>query len=109
MPYHIFHLAVEAGILNLYTLTPNPVLDISGNVEKIIPNEKVYVKNEMKSAGGNGVNVARTIRKLGIPVIATGFLGGGVGKEVEDLIESDRVRSKFVWTRETTRINVSVS
>jgi 1-phosphofructokinase family hexose kinase len=93
----------------IYAVTPNPALDISGVVEQLVPNEKNYVHSESRSAGGNAVNVARLLTKFGIPTRATGFLGGGVGRELMALLEQERVKHHFVEIEDDTRVNVTVS
>ena len=47
----------------LITVTLNPVLDITGKVSKVIPNEKNYVEDERRYPGGNGINVARILNR----------------------------------------------
>ena len=48
----------------IYTITPNPALDIGGSVEQLITDEKNYVFDEIRSAGGNGINAARVAHHL---------------------------------------------
>jgi 1-phosphofructokinase family hexose kinase len=93
----------------IYAVTPNPALDIGGVVEQIIPNEKNYVHSETRSAGGNAVNVARLLTRFGLPTRATGFLGGGVGREITALLEQEGVKHHFVKIEHDTRVNVTVS
>jgi fructose-1-phosphate kinase PfkB-like protein len=66
----------------IYTVTPNPTLDLGGVVDQLTPNEKNYVHNETKSPGGNAINAARIMKRLGSQVMATGFIGGGIGHVV---------------------------
>jgi 1-phosphofructokinase family hexose kinase len=93
----------------ILTITPNPALDLSGEVDDIVPNEKNYVHHEKRHPGGNGINAARVIAALGVPVVATGFLGGAVGGEVEALLKAEGVSCRFIPTKESTRINITVS
>ncbi|QDK36463.1 1-phosphofructokinase family hexose kinase [Bdellovibrio sp. NC01] len=93
----------------LLTITPNPSLDISGFAKTIKPNEKTYVSNEITSAGGNAINVARMLTRWRIPVIATGFIGGRIGEEVNDLLLQEKVLCDFVNIKGSTRVNVTVS
>src|SRR5690242_15734995 len=74
--------------LMIYTITPNPALDLGGVVDRLVPNEKSYVQDETRFPGGNAINAARIIKKLGQPVIASGFLGGGTGDEIEKLLRN---------------------
>jgi 1-phosphofructokinase family hexose kinase len=93
----------------IFTFTPNPVLDLGGVVEKVIPDEKVYVEKETRSPGGNGINAARVIHRLGLPVTLTGFLGGGVGMELGELLKKEKLQQKFIPIQQDTRIGITVS
>ena len=93
----------------IYTITPNPALDLGGDVETLIPSEKAYVHHETQFPGGNAINAARIIHKLGLPVIAGGFLGGGVGRELEELLQREGVACAFIQIRGQTRIGVTVT
>lgn len=93
----------------IYTLTPNPALDLGGTVDKIVPNEKTYVYNETRYPGGNAINAARIMAKLHCPVTATGFLGGSTGDEVRYLLKREGVHPHFITISGHTRINLTVS
>jgi 1-phosphofructokinase family hexose kinase len=93
----------------VFTLTPNPALDLGGVVNRLVPNEKSYVHQETRFPGGNAINAARMMKKLGSSVIAGGFLGGGIGQEVKRLLKQEGVRSQFVKISESTRVSVTVS
>lgn len=93
----------------ILTLTPNPALDVSGKIDKMIPDEKNYVHDELRSPGGNGVNVARLLKRLKVPVVATGFLGQSVGGELSKLLDNEKVKHNFVQIKGHTRISVTVS
>ncbi len=93
----------------IISITPNPALDLSGTVNNIKPNEKAYVHDERRAPGGNAINSARILQRLGVPVLASGFLGGGTGKEIQRLLEREELRHSFIKISGTTRINVTVS
>jgi 1-phosphofructokinase family hexose kinase len=93
----------------IYTITPNPSLDLGGLVEELVPNEKSYVHDETRFPGGNAINAARIIKKFNQPVIASGFLGGGIGREVESLLKREGVRCQFIQIKGHTRISLTVS
>lgn len=93
----------------ILSITPNPALDLSGVVDNIVPNEKCYVHDEIKSPGGNGINAARILTRLGIPVSATGFAGGSTGQEIKSLLDNEGVKTKFLPVKGHTRICVTVS
>lgn len=93
----------------LYTVTPNPALDLSGEVEGLVPNEKNYVSRERRDPGGNGINSARVATRLGARVTALGWMGGPTGAEIEALLEREGVRCEFTPIAGQTRVNVTVS
>jgi 1-phosphofructokinase family hexose kinase len=94
---------------HVLTFTPAPALDLGGVVDHIKPNEKCYVHDQIKSPGGNGINAARILTRLGIPTLATGFVGGGTGEEIKFLIDKEGVKNKFVPIQGHSRICVTVS
>jgi 1-phosphofructokinase family hexose kinase len=93
----------------IYTLTPNPTLDLSGTVELLIPNEKNYISNETRNPGGSAINVARILTRLNVPVIAIGFLGKYIGSEIISLLNKEHVHHKFIKIQGHTRINMTLS
>ncbi len=93
----------------IFTLTPNPALDLGGVVAALVPNEKSYVHEETRFPGGNGINAARMIHKIGLKVVAGGFLGGGTGREVAALLKKEGIRTQFIPIAGSTRISVTVS
>src|SRR3712207_6859949 len=58
--------------------------------------------------GGKGVNVARVLKTLGQPVIATGFAGGPTGTRIVEQLTQMSVLSDFVRIREESRANTAV-
>ena len=59
-------------------------------------------------AGGKGVNIARTLKELGQPVIATGFAGGATGTRIVEQLTEESILNDFVRIREESRTNTSV-
>jgi 1-phosphofructokinase family hexose kinase len=93
----------------IYTITPNPALDLGGKVDNLVPNEKAYVTEETRFPGGNAINAARIIKKMNQPVLASGFLGGAIGNQIEQLLEKEGVSCDFIPIQGETRINITVS
>ncbi|MGK5089989.1 1-phosphofructokinase family hexose kinase [Bdellovibrionota bacterium FG-2] len=94
----------------IYTITPNPALDLSGHVHHLIPNEKNYVFDPRRDPGGNGINSARIAHRLKHhPVVALGFLGGSTGHEIEKLLKKEGVPTDFTPIQGNTRINVTAN
>jgi 1-phosphofructokinase/tagatose 6-phosphate kinase len=59
-------------------------------------------------AGGKGVNIARTLKSLGQPVIATGFAGGPTGTRIVEQLTEESILNDFVRIREESRTNTAV-
>jgi len=93
----------------IFTITPNPALDLSGIVRNIKLNEKAYVFDEQRAPGGNAINAARILSRLKIPVVTSGFLGGSTGDEIKLLLEREKLKHNFIKIGESSRINVTVS
>ena len=58
--------------------------------------------------GGKGVNVARALKRLGQPVIATGFAGGATGTRIVEALTDESILTDFVRIGEESRTNTAV-
>jgi tagatose 6-phosphate kinase len=70
----------------ILTVTLNPALDVTYVVDSVTPGGTHRVSEVTERAGGKGVNVARVLHGLGVPVLATGLLGGTIGERVGALL-----------------------
>ncbi|MDU6378178.1 MAG: PfkB family carbohydrate kinase, partial [Bradyrhizobium sp.] len=55
---------------DIVTITPNPAVDVSTTVERIMPVAKLRGTTQQRDPGGGGINVARVITRLGGDVTA---------------------------------------
>ncbi len=58
--------------------------------------------------GGKGVNIARALKRLGQPVIATGLAGGPTGTRIVESLSHEGIINSFVRIREESRTNTAV-
>jgi tagatose 6-phosphate kinase len=93
----------------ILTVTLNPALDLTYRVEALVPHGTHRVGAVAERAGGKGLNVARVLHLLGVPVRATGLLGGGVGGRVRSLLTADGVDASFLRIANETRRTVAVA
>ena len=93
----------------IYTITFNPSLDVSGEVDELVLDEKNYVHHESVLAGGNGINAGIIAHRLLSKVKLTGFLGGSNGKRLAGFLTKDKIPHHFITVQDQTRMNVTIS
>ncbi len=92
----------------IITVTLNAAIDKSLSVPNFRLGRRHRTVEQRTMAGGKGVNVARTLKVLGQPVIATGFAGGVTGTHIVEQLTDEAVLNDFVRIREESRTNTSV-
>ena len=90
------------------TVTLNPALDQSAEVASHRLCYEHPLKRHMFSAGGKGINAARTLEHLGVSTLSTGFIGGHTGKFLRLLLNEDGLKESFIDITANTRTNVSI-
>jgi 1-phosphofructokinase/tagatose 6-phosphate kinase len=92
----------------ILTVTVNAAIDKSLSVPNFQPGRRHRTVEQRTMAGGKGVNIARTLKALGQPVIATGFAGGATGTQIVERLTEEAILNDFVRIREESRTNTSV-
>ena len=92
----------------IITVTLNAALDKTLEVPSFTPGRRHRTVDQTTMAGGKGVNVARAIKALGQPVIATGLTGGATGNRIIESLGVEAVLNGFVRIREESRTNTAV-
>ena len=90
------------------TVTLNAAVDKTYRVEGFCLDRVFRVESGRVVAGGKGINVARVLHTLGVPVMATGFLGGHNGAFILDSLKQEGIPSDFVWTQGESRVCLAV-
>ena len=88
---------------DIVTITPNPAVDVSTNVERIVPIAKLRGTSQRRDPGGGGINVARVVNRLGGSVAALYPVGGPTGLLLRQLVDKEGVVSRTWTTTEETR------
>lgn len=70
----------------ILTLTPNPSVDHTLEVDDLVRGEVVRIRATRAQAGGKGVNVARALLEAGVDTRAILPVGGGGGAELTTLL-----------------------
>jgi 1-phosphofructokinase family hexose kinase len=92
----------------IITVTLNTAIDKTLSVPNFRLGRRHRTVEQTTMPGGKGVNVARVLKTLGAPVIATGFAGGPTGTRIVEQLTQLSVLSDFVRIREESRTNTAV-
>ena len=92
----------------IITVTLNAALDKTLEVPNFTPGRRHRTVDQTTMPGGKGVNIARAIKRLGQPVIATGLVGGATGNRILDALGDEAILNAFVRIREESRTNTAV-
>src|SRR5258707_9116351 len=92
----------------IITVTLNAAIDKSLAVPNFKLGRRHRTVEQRTMAGGKGVNIARTLKGLGQPVIATGFAGGATGTRIVEQLTEEAILNDFVRIHEESRTNTSV-
>jgi 1-phosphofructokinase family hexose kinase len=92
----------------IITVTLNTAIDKTLSVPNFRLGRRHRTVEQTTMPGGKGVNVARVLKTLGTPVIATGLTGGATGTRIVDQLTQLSVLSDFVRIREESRTNTAV-
>ena len=79
------------------TITPNPALDVSTSVDKLVDAHKLRCDAPQVHPGGGGINVARVLHRLGAQVQALYPAGGATGERLQGLLNAEGVPDQC-WT-----------
>ncbi len=92
----------------IITVTLNAAIDKSLSVPNFRMGRRHRTVEQTTMAGGKGVNIARTLKSLDQPVIATGFAGGPTGTRIVEQLTEESILNDFVRIREESRTNTAV-
>lgn len=95
--------------MKIVTLTVNPAIDKSTNIDRLIPEQKLRCESPRFDAGGGGINVSKGIKRLGGSSTAIFTVGGPSGQVLKALIQKEGIDSEMVETQEWTRENFIIA
>ena len=92
----------------IITVTLNAALDKTLEVPNFTPGRRHRTVDQRTMPGGKGVNIARAIKRLGQPVIATGLAGGATGTRIIEALNDEGILNDFVRIADESRTNTAV-
>ena len=92
----------------ILTVTLNAAIDRTVAVPSFRLGQRHRAMERRTVAGGKGVNVARALKLLGRPVIATGLAGGPTGTRILEQLTEEAVLNDFTRIADESRTNLAV-
>ena len=100
---------VSEGVTRvIVTVTLNAALDRSLTVPIFKLGHRHRASNVLALAGGKGINVARALKRLDVPVVATGLAGGRTGTRIVEELTEEAILNDFVRIKDESRTSTAV-
>jgi 1-phosphofructokinase family hexose kinase len=93
----------------IVTVTPNPGLDRTLTVPRLVFNQVMRATASRLDWGGKGLNVSRALQALGVESVAMGFIGGATGHMLERGLRDVGISTDFVPVTGETRTNTVIT
>ncbi|MDQ3671093.1 MAG: hexose kinase [Actinomycetota bacterium] len=92
----------------IVTVTANAALDRTLTVPVFQIGYRHRSSDVLTLAGGKGINVARALKLLDVPVVATGLTGGRTGTRIVEELTSEAILNDFVRIAAESRTSTAV-
>jgi 1-phosphofructokinase/tagatose 6-phosphate kinase len=92
----------------IVTVTMNAALDRTLTVPNFQPGQRHRASGWLSLAGGKGINIARALKRLDVPVVATGLAGGRTGAGIVSELTREGILNDFVQIGDESRSSTSV-
>jgi 1-phosphofructokinase family hexose kinase len=92
----------------IVTVTLNAAVDRTLTVPNYQLGHRHRASSSLTSAGGKGINVARALKRLDAPVIATGLAGGRAGDRIVEELAAEAILNDFVRIIDESRTSTAV-
>jgi 1-phosphofructokinase family hexose kinase len=92
----------------IVTVTLNAAIDRTLTVPNFQRGQRHRASASLTLPGGKGINVARALKALGVPVVATGLVGGATGNRIVEALTAEAVLNDFVRIEGESRTSTAV-
>jgi 1-phosphofructokinase family hexose kinase len=92
----------------IVTVTLNAAVDRTLTVPNFQLGHRHRASQGLTLAGGKGINVARALKRLEVPVVATGLAGGRTGTRIIEELTSEAILNDFVRIGDESRTSTAV-
>jgi 1-phosphofructokinase family hexose kinase len=86
----------------------NAALDRTLTVPNFQPGQRHRASGWLMLAGGKGINIARALKRLDVPVVATGLAGGRTGAAIVSELTREGILNDFVQIADESRTSTAV-
>ena len=92
----------------IVTVTMNAALDRTLTVPNFQKGHRHRASGVVTLAGGKGINIARALKQLDVPVVATGLAGGRTGTRIVEELTTEAILNDFVRIGDESRTSTAV-
>ena len=92
----------------IVTVTLNAALDRTLTVPNFQRGQRHRASAGLTLPGGKGINIARALKALDVPVVATGLAGGEVGTRIVSDLTAEAILNDFVRIADESRTSTAV-
>jgi 1-phosphofructokinase/tagatose 6-phosphate kinase len=92
----------------IVTVTMNAAVDRTLTVPNFQLGHRHRASAALTLAGGKGINVARALKTLGVPVVTTGLAGGRTGTRIVEELQGEAILNDFVRIEGESRTSTAV-
>ena len=92
----------------IVTVTMNAAIDRTLTVPNFQRGQRHRASEGLTLAGGKGINIARALKRLGVPVVATGLAGGRTGMRIVEELTAEAILNDFVRIEEESRTSTAI-
>src|SRR3954465_3340134 len=92
----------------IVTVTLNAALDRTLTVPNFARGQRHRASLGLTLAGGKGINVARALKRLDVPGVATGLAGGRTGTRIVEELTNEAILNDFVRIAGESRTSSAV-
>ncbi len=92
----------------IVTVTLNAAIDRTLTVPNFQRGQRHRASLGLTLAGGKGINVARALKRLDVPVVATGLAGGRTGMRIVEELTGEAILNDFVRIAGESRTSTAV-
>jgi 1-phosphofructokinase family hexose kinase len=92
----------------IVTVTLNAAIDRTVTVPNFQLGHRHRASQGLTLAGGKGINVARALKRLDVPVVTTGLAGGRTGTRIVEELTAEAILNDFVRIADESRTSTAV-